>query len=119
MRKTVAYVRCAHIPADGYSCQLALQRLDIRKYAQANGIEVSRIYSDKGFSGRTLDRPDLQRLLEDAEQGRFGVILFTLPDRISRSIMDWYEIHTFFERLGIDVIYVKTGKIPSLSKDRQ
>ena len=119
MRKAAAYIRCGYIPAHGYSYQLARQRLDIREYAQANGIEVGRFYSDRGFSGMTLERPELQRLLEDAEQDRFGVILFTLPDRISRSITDWHEIHSFFELLGIDVIYVKAGKIPSLSKDRQ
>lgn len=110
MKRAAAYIRCAHISADGYSYQLARQRLDIRQYAQANGIEVSRFYSDRGFSGRTLERPELQHLLEDAEQGRFGVVLFTLPDRVSRSITDWHEIHSFFERLGIEVVYVKLGE---------
>ena len=115
MKKTITYVRCAHVPKGGASYQLARQKLDIREYAQEHGMEIDRVYSDKGGSGLSLERPALQQMLEDAEQGGFDIVLVTLPDRFSRSITDWLEIHSFLERLGIEVVYVKNaGKSAAL-----
>jgi DNA invertase Pin-like site-specific DNA recombinase len=45
-------------------------------------------YDDGGFSGGTLERPALQRLLADIEAGRIDVIVVYKIDRLSRSLMD-------------------------------
>src|SRR3954453_21767904 len=45
-------------------------------------------YDDGGFSGGTLERPALRRLLADIEAGRVDVIVVYKIDRISRSLMD-------------------------------
>ncbi|MFH5949137.1 recombinase family protein, partial [Roseomonas xinghualingensis] len=44
-------------------------------------------YDDGGFSGGTLERPALQRLLRDIEQGRVDVVVVYKIDRLSRSLM--------------------------------
>src|SRR6478672_4477074 len=46
-------------------------------------------YDDGGFSGGTLERPALQRLLADIEQGRIDIIVVYKIDRLSRSLMDF------------------------------
>src|SRR4051794_28741343 len=44
-------------------------------------------YDDGGFSGGTLERPGLQRLLTDIEAGLIDVIVVYKIDRLSRSLM--------------------------------
>jgi site-specific DNA recombinase len=45
-------------------------------------------YDDGGFSGGTLERPALRRLLADVEAGRIDTIVCYKIDRLSRSLMD-------------------------------
>ncbi|GGJ45082.1 recombinase family protein [Neoroseomonas lacus] len=49
-------------------------------------------YDDGGFSGGTLERPALRRLLADIEQGRVDVIVVYKIDRLSRSLMDFAKL---------------------------
>src|SRR5437016_14114167 len=46
-------------------------------------------YDDGGFSGGTLDRPALQRLLADIEASRIDIVVVYKIDRLSRSLMDF------------------------------
>ena len=43
-------------------------------------------YDDGGFSGGTLDRPALKRLLADIEDGRIDVVVVYKIDRLSRAL---------------------------------
>src|SRR5580692_12721806 len=45
-------------------------------------------YDDGGFTGGNLDRPALQRLLEDIEAHRVDVVVVHKIDRLSRSLLD-------------------------------
>jgi DNA invertase Pin-like site-specific DNA recombinase len=49
-------------------------------------------YDDGGFSGGTLERPALKRLLADIEQGQVDVIVVYKIDRLSRSLMDFAKL---------------------------
>src|SRR5512144_2987042 len=55
-------------------------------------------YDDGGFSGGTMDRPALQRLLRDVERGVFDVIVVYKVDRLSRSLTDFARIVDVFEK---------------------
>ena len=46
-------------------------------------------YVDKGYSGKNIDRPALQRLLSDVEAGAVHKLLVYRLDRISRSVHDF------------------------------
>jgi DNA invertase Pin-like site-specific DNA recombinase len=56
-------------------------------------------YSDGGYSGGSLDRPALQRLLTDVERGLVDVIVVYKIDRLSRSLTDFagLTVRRFFE----------------------
>jgi site-specific DNA recombinase len=43
---------------------------------------------DDGFSGGTMERPALQRLLTDVRAGRIDIILVYKVDRLTRSLAD-------------------------------
>ena len=49
-------------------------------------IAVDDHYDDGGFSGGTLDRPALQRLLRDIEAGKIEAVVCYKIDRLSRSL---------------------------------
>jgi site-specific DNA recombinase len=81
------------------------QRDFLTNFAQLYGLEVSGEYVDDGFSG-TLplgDRPDGRRLLEDANQGRFGVVLVYRLDRLGRSLSALLEANAALEALGVTI----------------
>src|SRR5215468_3655686 len=49
-------------------------------------------YDDGGFSGATLDRPALQRLLADIAAGRVDIVVVYKIDRLTRSLADFAKI---------------------------
>jgi DNA invertase Pin-like site-specific DNA recombinase len=61
-------------------------------------IVVGDRYDDGGFSGGSMDRPALQRLLRDVESGRIDVIVVYKVDRLSRSLTDFVRIVDVFEK---------------------
>ena len=52
-------------------------------------------------SGATLDRPELQRLLRDAERGRFDTVWVVRLDRLSRSVRDVLDLIEKFDNWGV------------------
>jgi DNA invertase Pin-like site-specific DNA recombinase len=63
-------------------------------------------YDDGGFSGGSLDRPALKRLLADIEQGRVDVIVVYKIDRLSRSLMDFAKLVETMEAHGVTFVSV-------------
>src|ERR1019366_4188139 len=54
-------------------------------------------YDDGGYSGGTMARPALQRLLADAPAGRIDCVLVYKVDRLSRSLLDFGRIIETFD----------------------
>ncbi len=50
------------------------------------------MYDDGGFSGGSMERPGLKRLLADVESGRVDVIVVYKVDRLTRSLADFAKI---------------------------
>jgi site-specific DNA recombinase len=50
------------------------------------------LYDDGGYSGGTLDRPALKRLLADIEAGKVNTIVVYKIDRLTRSLLDFAKI---------------------------
>jgi site-specific DNA recombinase len=63
-------------------------------------------YDDGGFSGGTLERPALQRLLADIEAGRVDVVVVYKIDRLSRSLMDFAKLVEVFDRNSVTFVSV-------------
>src|SRR5580765_777601 len=49
-------------------------------------VALRTLYDDGGFSGATLERPAVQRLLADIDQGRVDVVVVYKIDRLTRSL---------------------------------
>ena len=63
-------------------------------------------YDDGGFSGGTLERPALKRLLADIEEGLIDVVVVYKIDRLSRSLMDFSKLVEVFDRAGVTFVSV-------------
>ena len=55
-------------------------------------------YDDGGFSGATVERPALSRLLGDIEAGRIYCVMVYKVDRLSRSLLDFARLMSLFDR---------------------
>ena len=79
---------------------LEAQRIACENYVKARSPDGWMVlpahYDDPGFSGGNLKRPALKRLLDDAESGKLDMIICYKIDRLSRRLVDFYEI---FRRL--------------------
>lgn len=51
------------------------QRALLRKYANDHGFSVVKEYTDEAISGLTDTRPGFAKMMEDARQGHFDVIM--------------------------------------------
>jgi DNA invertase Pin-like site-specific DNA recombinase len=63
-------------------------------------------YDDGGFSGGTLERPALQRLLADIAARRVDVIVVYKIDRLSRALMDFAKLVEVFDRNNVTFVSV-------------
>jgi DNA invertase Pin-like site-specific DNA recombinase len=63
-------------------------------------------YDDGGFSGGSLDRPALRRLLADIERGLVDVVVVYKIDRLSRSLMDFARLVEVFDAHEVTFVSV-------------
>jgi site-specific DNA recombinase len=59
-----------------------------------------REYSDRGYSGKNMERPAFRRMLGDISSGVIGAVVSYRLDRISRSMSDFASLLAYFERYG-------------------
>ncbi len=64
------------------------------------------LYDDGGYSGGTLDRPALQRLLADIAEGKVDVVVVYKIDRLTRSLFDFAKIVEVFEARGVSFVSI-------------
>jgi site-specific DNA recombinase len=64
------------------------------------------LYDDGGFSGGTMDRPALQRLLGDIAEGRINVVVVYKIDRLTRSLFDFAKIVEAFDAKGVSFVSI-------------
>ncbi len=67
---------------------------------------VKTAYDDGGFSGGTMERPALQRLLADLRQGLVDVIVVYKIDRLTRSLADFARIVETLDRQGASFVSI-------------
>ena len=63
-------------------------------------------YDDGGFSGGSMERPALNRLLADIAAGKVDCVVVYKVDRMSRSLLDFARIMETFEQRKISFVSV-------------
>lgn len=90
------------------SISLELQEIACRDYCDRAGYTVVAVEADPGISGRTWNRPAVQRTMAAIEDGTADVVILWKWSRLSRSRKDW--------ALAIDRADIAGGKIESATE---
>jgi site-specific DNA recombinase len=67
---------------------------------------VRESYDDGGFSGGSMERPALQKLLDDVRARKIHVIVVYKVDRLTRSLADFAKLVELFDAHGVSFISV-------------
>lgn len=86
----------------------------LKDYAKQNDYEIVDEYIDDGYSGELLARPELDRMRDDADRGKFQKTLVLAPDRLARNYAYQYLILEEFKKKEIEVEFTnyKIGDSP-------
>lgn len=64
-------------------------------------------YLDDGYSGSSLDRPGLKRLLLDISRRKVDLVIISELSRLSRSRRDWIDLLSFFKEHDVSFISLR------------
>jgi len=104
--KVIAYAR---VSTSNHHQDPEVQLRDIREFCSRKGWELSEVYVDKGISGTKSSRPQLNRLMADAEQRKFDAVVVWKFDRFARSTIHLLKSLETFRSLGIEFASVTEG----------
>ena len=95
----------------GESVSIDNQRAILRKYAEERGFEIHDEYIDDGVSGTTFQRPEVQRLLDDAKTGVINTIIVKDLSRFGRNYIEVGQyVDYVFPAFGIRFIAIALEK---------
>lgn len=80
---------------EGFS--LAAQETRLTAFIESQGWKHADDYLDDGFSAKNIERPAMQRLLEDIKKDKFDIVLVYRLDRLVRSVVDLHNLLKIFE----------------------
>lgn len=91
--RVVCYIRVSTQEQKLHGISLDAQRDKLKEYAEKHHLKIVGWYEDEGVSGRKLikNRPELQRMIKDAQKGLFDRIIFIKLDRFFRSVAEYHE----------------------------
>lgn len=93
IERVAAYIRVSHQEQKLHGLSLDAQVMKLTEYAQKHDMRIVGWYRDEGVSGKKLikHRPELQRMIQDAEAQNFERIIFIKLDRFFRSVAEYHE----------------------------
>lgn len=83
---------------------LAAQRRSITEECERRGVALLAIHSDGGYSGRSIDRPELTAALAELDAGRGTALMVAKLDRLTRSVHDATGLMARADRAGWGLI---------------
>ncbi len=102
MKKAALYVRSS-VQQD---TQIQLQLDELKEYIRVHDFELYKEYVDKDALS-IGDRSELEKMVSDAEDGLFDVVIVTKLNRLSRDKGKMVELVKHFSELDVDCISIK------------
>jgi len=78
----------------------------MRSFAKSQNFKIVGEYIDEGKSTKTINRPQLKRLLERCKKDKIDVVLVHKIDRLARNLVDYATIKAIFKQQGIKFMSV-------------
>ena len=108
-KRFAVYSRKSRFTGKGESIENQIELC--RRYIYLNYPNASEknifIYEDEGFSGGNTDRPQFKKMMYDASEKKFNVLICYRLDRISRNIGDFAKLIDRLGELGISFESIK------------
>ena len=81
------------------------QRRELEEYCRRQGWKIINTYEDNGVSGTKSSRPALNKMLQDAMDGKAGNVLVVWKiDRLARSTVDLLRVLVELKNAGMDFV---------------
>ena len=88
---------------EGFSLPEQKERLEV--LCKFKGYKIYDYYTDAGISAKTGNhRPEFDRLIDDAKNGKINTVIALKLDRLSRSIYDWENLLKTSEKYRFDLV---------------
>jgi site-specific DNA recombinase len=96
-----AYIRVStERQVEGYSIEGQITQIE--QFCQFNGYDLVDIYADRGISGKSMNRPALQRMLQDAKNGKLDCVIVYKINRLARNTSDLLTIVEELHRQNVE-----------------
>lgn len=111
--RAAEYGRCSsdEQKKNGYTISDQIDLMD--SFCEEYEMAVTERYIDEGISA-TLEiskRKDLARLIEDAKQGKFDIIIFKCIDRFFRNVGEYYICQRQLEKAGVTWLSIEESDL--------
>ncbi len=102
MNKTAIYIRVSTEMQveDGYS--ISAQKQVLTDYCNIKSWNIAGYYIDEGISGKSLERPEIQKLISDIKENKINNVLVYKIDRITRSTRDLINLVELFQKYNCE-----------------
>lgn len=90
---------------------VGLQLGELRQVAGQRGWDVVAEFCDEGVSGAKTDRPELDRMLEQARAGRFDLVAIWKLDRLARSVVHLLHVADSLNAWGVGLVSVRDAHV--------
>ena len=100
MRTEAIYARQSIDKKDSVSIETQIEKCELIIDSEKE------IYKDKGYSGKNIDRPDLERLVKDIKADKISRVVVYRLDRISRNISDFYNLYSVMQKHNTEFVSV-------------
>lgn len=95
--KTAIYVRVSSKEQAETGHSIVGQERKLRAFAEAKDLTNIELYLDDGYSGASLNRPAMQKLIREVKRGNISAVVIYKLDRLSRAQKDtMYLIEEIF-----------------------
>ena len=80
---------------------------EAQAYAAELGIPIREVYADRAITGKTDRRPNFQKMMKDAEKGKFHYVIAWKSNRMGRNMLQAMINEARLQELGIRVLYTE------------
>ncbi|MGE7650545.1 recombinase family protein [Peribacillus frigoritolerans] len=84
---------------EGFS--IPAQRERLKAFVSSQGWGSYEEYIEEGWSAKDINRPQIQRMLQDIERGKIDIVLVYRLDRLTRSVLDLYSLLQIFDNHNV------------------
>lgn len=106
-RTVVGYIRVSSEEQKKSGLSIEAQAEKIKQYAGFKDLSLAKVYRDEAESGKNLNRPAMQEIMDGVHSGKVGHLIVYKLDRLTRSLADLSHLLVLFAKKEITLSSVQ------------